>query len=90
MERRETIEDGFGGCWGKCEKPDCGLHVVRPGKVQCWCDWVCDTCGGEIKHYSEQESPFENMSGTMCVKCMVDEGFETKNSRPLDERHEMG
>jgi hypothetical protein len=29
------IEDGFGGRWPKCEKPDCQLEVVRPGKVQC-------------------------------------------------------
>lgn len=33
-----TILDGFGSEWSKCSRQDCGLHVVRPGKVQCWCD----------------------------------------------------
>ena len=32
------VEDGFGSSWNLCDKKDCGLHVVRPGKVQCWCD----------------------------------------------------
>lgn len=38
FRKRETISDGFGSEWLKCSKQDCGLHVVRPGKVQCWCD----------------------------------------------------
>ena len=34
-----TVEDGFGSCWKRCALGDlCGLHVVRPGKVQCACD----------------------------------------------------
>lgn len=37
-EAQATINDGFGSEWSKCSKKDCGLHVVRPGKVQCWCD----------------------------------------------------
>jgi hypothetical protein len=32
------IEDGFGGAWETCDRVNCGLRVVRPGKVQCWCD----------------------------------------------------
>ena len=36
-----TVEDGFGSCWKRCALGDmCGLHVVRPGKVQCACDEV--------------------------------------------------
>jgi hypothetical protein len=36
-----TIEDGFGNCWKQCALGDmCGLHVVRPGKVQCACDEI--------------------------------------------------
>lgn len=36
-----VIEDGFGGEWERCELGDrCGLQVVRPGKVQCYCDGV--------------------------------------------------
>jgi hypothetical protein len=34
---KRTITDGH--CeWILCDRKDCGLHVVRPGKVQCWCD----------------------------------------------------
>lgn len=32
-----TISDGLGSEWPKC-MPNCGLEVVRPGKVQCHCD----------------------------------------------------
>lgn len=36
-----TVEDGFGNCWKRCALGDlCGLHVVRPGKVQCACDEI--------------------------------------------------
>lgn len=32
------ICDGFGNSWIRCKLgADCGLHVVRPGKAQCWC-----------------------------------------------------
>jgi hypothetical protein len=36
------VEDGFGSSW-RCHNEErvsrpCGLQVVRPGKVQCWCD----------------------------------------------------
>ena len=34
-----VIEDGFGGRWVKCKARKCGLHVVRPGQVQCDCDY---------------------------------------------------
>ena len=65
----EVIEDGFGNSWCKCEKPDCGLEIVRPGKVQCWCDWLCPTCGGEMQYFLQDDSPFEKLSGTLCVSC---------------------
>jgi hypothetical protein len=32
---RKTITDGFGNEWPLCKRKDCGLSVVRPGKVQC-------------------------------------------------------
>lgn len=38
FRRPKAIDDGFGGEWHCCKRPDCGLHVVRAGKVQCWCD----------------------------------------------------
>jgi hypothetical protein len=31
------VTDGEGSDWPRC-KADCGLEVVRPGKVQCVCD----------------------------------------------------
>lgn len=34
----QEIEDGFGSSWMKCDRKNCGLQVVRPGKTQCWCD----------------------------------------------------
>lgn len=36
------ITDEFGSWWEKCERHDCDLHVVRPGKVQ------CDGCNEEV------------------------------------------
>lgn len=35
--KRDTVSDGFTE-WEKCKRINCGLHVVCPGKVQCWCD----------------------------------------------------
>lgn len=33
-----VIEDGFGSTWVRCAD-DCRMQVVRPGKVQCDCDF---------------------------------------------------
>lgn len=36
--KSNEISDGFGNSWEKCKLgAECGLHVVRPGKAQCWC-----------------------------------------------------
>lgn len=37
-DEQEEIDDGFGSVWKMCDRVNCGLHVVRPGKAQCWCD----------------------------------------------------
>jgi hypothetical protein len=29
------IGDGFGTHWYKCDREDCGLQVVRPGRAKC-------------------------------------------------------
>lgn len=35
------LDDGFGNVWVKCDDEECGLHIVRPGKVQCErCEYV--------------------------------------------------
>ena len=31
-----VIEDGFGSTWTMCDRPDCDLHVVRPGTARCY------------------------------------------------------
>jgi hypothetical protein len=63
------IDDNFGNCWAKCKK-DCTMTVVRPGKVQCdECDSKCPTCGGTVKYYDQSESPYERVSGYLCLEC---------------------
>ena len=65
----DTIEDGFGSVWTKCERSDCALEVVRPGKCQCSvCDSLCGTCGGEIT-YHEMRNGIE---GYWCNTCQGD------------------
>lgn len=32
------LADGHGNEWSRCDRADCGLEIVRPGKVQCRCD----------------------------------------------------
>jgi hypothetical protein len=40
-KKKREICDGFGSCWTLCEKKDCALEIVRPGKVQCnLCDQI--------------------------------------------------
>jgi len=34
----KVLDDGFGNTWLMCDRVNCGLQIVRPGKVQCWCD----------------------------------------------------
>ena len=38
------ISDGCGNSWSRCELGrHCGMHVVRPGKVACWCNDADDS-----------------------------------------------
>lgn len=43
FRRKEILDDGFGNSWRKCNKKNCALEIVRPGKVQ------CEICEYEIK-----------------------------------------
>lgn len=61
-----TVEDTFGGVWERC-KPDCKLQVVRPGKVQCECDFDCP-CGGHIEYHLESDLRWPQVSGWFCSK----------------------
>ena len=46
-----VLDDGFGNTWTTCEHDDCGLEIVRPGKVQ------CERCvfTDEVKELSEPQ-----------------------------------
>lgn len=37
FNKKRVITDGCQE-WSKCARQDCGIEIVRPGKVQCWCD----------------------------------------------------
>ena len=76
-----SIEDGFGSCWAKCDKPDCGLQVVRPGKVQCHCDSLC-SCGGEINYHESVEG--FSISGYWCDICQSD--FTNERNEAINSR----
>jgi len=41
FKKETTITDGH-TTWNRCDRKHCDLHVVRPGKVQCWCDELKD------------------------------------------------
>lgn len=38
-EDHGNVDDGFGNVWARCSE-DCEMEVVRPGKVQCPCDYL--------------------------------------------------
>lgn len=65
-----TLDDGFGNIWHKCERSDCGMEVVRPGKVQC----TKEPCGAPMSDYPgcvycmEAGTPVE--SGEFCPRCL--------------------
>ena len=35
---RVIVDPITGEEWDLCDRPDCDLEIVRPGKVQCRCD----------------------------------------------------
>lgn len=60
-----VVEDGYGGCWDMCERENCDLHVVRPGKVQCTCEFECP-CGGEIRYHLDPDPKWPGVWGWFC------------------------
>lgn len=58
-----TIDDGFGNEWDLCKRENCGLQVVRPGKVQCWCYGVLDPETG----YSDGPGPLWELPGQVDI-----------------------
>lgn len=66
-----VAEDGFGSAWACSNEArvsrTCGLQVVRPGKVQCWCDDEAED--GTCLHSSSTSS---GAGGTWCRSlCMA-------------------
>lgn len=55
QHHKPTIDDGFGSEWPLCDKPDCQLHVVRPGKAECQrCDnWTEQDERDRSKHRAD-------------------------------------
>lgn len=57
------LDDGFGGVWEKCWRHDCGLEIVRPGKVQCC---KCLDEAGTRRKKKKETNP--KMAGTRMVR----------------------
>lgn len=66
MAEYRWVEDGCGSCWVMCDREDCDLHVVRPGKAQCKCEFECP-CGGEIAYHLEPDARWPGVSGWFCT-----------------------
>jgi hypothetical protein len=65
--------DGHGNTWSRC-KPSCGLHVVRPGKVQC--DAQCER---------DESNPFGKMFGA-CPDLPEPDAVERCNTNGVDRK----
>lgn len=52
-DKIRIISDGFSCEWQLCDKEDCQLHVVRPGKAQCD---LCDENKIPDQNTSQQET----------------------------------
>lgn len=63
VENGDFLDDGFGNRWSLCARTDrpCGLEIVRPGKVQCWCD--DEDADGNCIHSTVESS---GAGGTWC------------------------
>lgn len=89
------ISDGFGNSWTNCKLAgDCGLHVVRPGKAQCWCqdeaesrDRVAELIGDLVR--------FENYIAALEDECTPEQlraarkSVETSRADHIGDINEM-
>lgn len=89
------ICDGFGNSWSRCKLGgDCGLHVVRPGKAQCWCqdeaesrDRVAELIGDLVR--------FENYIAALEDECTPEQlraarkSVETSRADHIGDINEM-
>lgn len=64
----KIVSDGFGNEWLRCERSDCDLSVVRPGRVQCKCEFECP-CGGQITYHFDPDLRWSNVTGWFCSAC---------------------
>lgn len=69
-DQLRIVEDGFGSAWSchnetRTTRP-CGLQVVRPGKVQCWCDDEAED--GSCLHSCSQSHQGRTVCRSLCGK----------------------
>jgi hypothetical protein len=77
------ISDGFGNSWAKCAlAQDCGLHVVRPGKADCWC-WDSDESRAK---YHDAMKALENLTDYLAALEDVCTAEQLRDARKASER----
>ena len=54
---RVVVDPITGDEWDLCERPDCDLEIVRPGKVQCRCEDE-DACDIFKESQEERKEPY--------------------------------
>lgn len=52
--KAKWLDDGFGTRWHKCDRADCGLQIVRPGKAQCAHGEPCADADAWMKKYAPE------------------------------------
>lgn len=77
------VRDGFGNSWAKCALGrDCGLHVVRPGKAQCWC-FDCDESKARVAELIGDVDSLTNYVAALEELCSAEQLREAqKKARP--------
>ena len=73
------ISDGFGNSWTKCKlEGDCGLHVVRPVKADCWC-YDCDESKARVGELIADIDQLEAYIAALEELCTPEQLREARN-----------
>jgi len=74
------ICDGFGNSWSRCKLGrDCGLHIVRPGKADCWC-YDCDASKARVAELIAEIDQLEACVAALEELCTPEQLRETRKS----------
>lgn len=74
------ISDGFGNSWSKCKLDRyCGLHVVRPGKADCWC-YDCDESKARVGELIADIDQLEGYIAALEDLCTPEQLREARNA----------